>query len=214
MLVCWSVGGGVGTTVVVAGLACAATRSGRSALVVDLGGDQPALFDVPEPAGPGLAEWLRASPDVPYEALGHLELSLGGGIDLIPRGAGPLRGSRMPALVEGLVADDRHVVVDAGTTLPGSAMDELGAAADRSLLVVRACPLTLRRVEHLATAPSGIVVVRDRRRPVTWQEVASAVGAPVVAELEVDPAVATAVDAGLQRRPLPRRYLRALERLW
>jgi hypothetical protein len=34
-----------------------------------------------------------------------------------------------------------------------------------------------------------------------------------VAELEVDPAVAAAVDAGLRRRPLPRRFVRALDGL-
>jgi hypothetical protein len=56
-----------------------------------------------------------------------------------------------------------------------------------------------------------VIVVRHRRRTVRWPEIAEASGAPVVAELEIDPAVAAAVDAGLAHRPLPRRYLRVLD---
>lgn len=212
MLVCWSVGGGVGTSVVVAGLAAAAERTGDGSLVVDLGGDQPTLFDVPEPEGPGVAEWLRASPDVPQAALRHLEVDLLDGVALLPRGSGALRPDRAPALAAALLADERSIVVDAGLLRPGTVAAGL-VDADRSLLVVRACPLSLRRLERSSASPTGIVVVRDRRRSVTWREVAAAARAPVVAELEVDPAVAAAVDAGLRRRPLPRRFVRALDGL-
>jgi hypothetical protein len=48
---------------------------------------------------------------------------------------------------------------------------------------------------------------------VSWQDLADAAGAPVVAELEIDPAVAAAMDAGLDRRPLPRSFLRVLDGL-
>ena len=79
------------------------------------------------------------------------------------------------------------------------------------MLVLRACPVELRRVERLSVRPTEVVVVRDRRRSVTWRDLADAAGAPVVAELEIDPAVAAAVDAGLAQRPLPRAFLRVLD---
>lgn len=213
VLVCWSVGGGVGTSVVTAGLALAAARAAEPALVVDLGGDQPILFGAPEPDGPGLVDWLGAGPDVPGDALARLEVDLAPGIALLPRSTGTLRADRAAALHAALADDGRFVVADAGLVVAGSAAEQLAVGAERSLLVARACPMALRRLEQLPTLPSGVVVVRDRRRSVTWHDVAAAAGAPVVAELEVDPAVAAAVDAGLDRRSLPRAYLRVLDGL-
>ena len=101
------------------------------------------------------------------------------------------------------------MVVDIGNGADAALGRELATAATTSLLVVRACPLVLPRWAELPVSPSGVIVVRHRRRTVTWQEIAEASGSTVVAELEVDPAVAAAVDAGLARRALPRRFLRA-----
>lgn len=212
MLVCWSVGGGVGTSVVVAGLALAAVRRDGRALVVDLGGDQPTLFGAPDPIGLGLADWLRAAPGVPADALARLEVDLVPGVALVPRGSGDLSVERISALAAALDEDERFAVVDAGCSVEG-AVAALVASAPQTMLVTRACPVALRRLEQLPVAPTGIVVVRDRRRSVTWQDVTAAAGAPVVAELEIDPAVAAAVDAGLAKRPLPRAFLRVLDGL-
>lgn len=96
-------------------------------------------------------------------------------------------------------------MVDAGTA--GAAV---APAADRSLLVVRACPLDLAAVAAEPTIPTGVVVVRPRARSTSCADLADAAGAPVLAELDLDPAVGRAVDAGLALRPLPRSYLRAL----
>lgn len=214
MLVCWSVGGGVGTSVVVAGLALAAQRSGDRALIADLGADQPTLFGAPDPVGPGLAEWLRAAPDVPADALARLEVELAPDVALLPRGEGPLPAGRAAALAHALEEEDRLVVVDVGDVRGAGdrgAPLALLERARRSLLVTRACPVALGRLAHLPVSPTEVVVVRDRRRSVTWQELAAASGAPVVAELEIDPAVAAAVDAGMVRRPLPRAFLRVLD---
>jgi hypothetical protein len=213
VLVCWSVGGGAGTSVVVAGLAVAASVQGGGVLVVDLGGDQPVIFGVPEPDGPGVADWSATAPDVPADALHHLEVELAPDVSLVPRGAGSPRPERAPELIEALGTEERFVVVDAGWPHAGALSSELVAGAPRTLLVVRACPIALRRIMGLRTRPDGIVVVRDRRRSITWRDIAAAAGAPVVAELEVDPGVAAAVDAGLDRRSLPRGYLRVLDGL-
>lgn len=210
MLVCWSVGGGVGTSVVAAGLAQASVRDGASSLLVDLGGDQPALFGVPEPDGPGLAGWLQAGPEVPADALGRLEVDLAPDVAVLPRGRGHLAAAQAGVLADQLGDDRRAVVVDAGVVVGASVGAVLAERAARTLLVVRACPVALRRIEDLPRLPDGIVVVRERRRSVTWRDIADASGAPVVAELEIDPGVAAAVDAGLAVHPLPRSFLRVL----
>jgi CO dehydrogenase nickel-insertion accessory protein CooC1 len=54
MIVCWSVKGGSGTTVVASTLALVhAAQSSRGALIVDLAGDVPAVLGLAEPTGIG-----------------------------------------------------------------------------------------------------------------------------------------------------------------
>lgn len=212
LVVCWAVKGGVGTSVTAAGLALATASAGPDpgALVVDVGGDQPALFGAAGPGGLGLAEWLHAGVDVPGDALSRLEISAAPGVGIVPRGHGPLPSERSPALEEQLAAEARPVVVDLATDAGTELGRGLIEAADRSYLVVRACPLALPGLAELPAEPTGVIVVRHRRRTVRWQDIADASGAPVVAEPEIDPAVAAAVDAGLAARSLPRRFLRVL----
>jgi hypothetical protein len=211
LVACWSTKGGVGTTVVAAGIvaACAARRPDE-VLLADLGGDQPVLHGVPASSMAGIAGWLRAGASVPDDALGRLEEPLGDAASLLSRGPGALEGARSGALAQALAADGRTVVADVGTAVADRVGGALVAGAQRSLLVVRACPLAVPSQVELPHAPDGVIVVRDHRRRLTWQEIAARCGAPVVAELDVDPAVGAAVDAGLLVRPLPRRFTAAL----
>jgi len=212
MLACWSTKGGVGTTTVAAGIACAlAARAGGSVLLVDLGGDLPCVFGQPDPVGPGLAGWLAAGPDVPADALGRIEEPLMGGISVVARGVGALSVERADALVAALNDDPRPIVIDLGVVRRGDGLrcQLLGASA-RSLLVTRACPVALRGLGELPSTPSGVIVVRDHGRSIAWPSVAAAAHAQVVAELDVDPAVGRALDAGLARRSFPRGFLSVL----
>jgi MinD superfamily P-loop ATPase len=206
----WSVKGGVGTTVVAVGAAVAGSRREAPALLVDLAGDVPACLGIDEPTGPGVAEWLAAGGDVPPDALARLQVPVLPGLDLLPWGSGTLAVDRAPLLVQVLSASRRTVVVDGGDpTLAGSSRLVV-AEADRSLLVTRLCPLGLRRAASAPVLPSGVVVVRETGRTTPVAEVARTVGAPVVAEVAVDPAVARAVDVGLARRRLPRSFATAV----
>lgn len=74
------------------------------------------------------------------------------------------------------------------------------------MLVTRACYMSLRRVAWVPLHPSGVVVVRDQDRALSDDDVAAVVGAPVVASIAVDPAVARAVDSGMLATRLPRRF--------
>lgn len=85
--------------------------------------------------------------------------------------------------------------------------------ADRSLLVTRACYLALRRAVSAPIRPTGVVLVAEPGRALRATDVEAAVGAPVVATVAVDPAVARAVDAGLLTARLPRLMERDLRRI-
>jgi hypothetical protein len=213
IVACWSAKGGVGTTVVATGLArCQAAASAAGALLVDLAGDLPGVLGGVDPPGPGLAAWLAAGSSAPPDALARLEVPVCEGLSLLPRGQGPLEHEERARVFACLLAaDPRQVVVDCGVLDDrGGVASLVAGAATRSVLVTRACYLALRRARSVPLRPSEIVLVEEPGRSLTVGDVADALGAPVVAQVPYDPAIARAVDAGLLATRLPRPLVRAL----
>ena len=165
----------------------------------------------PIPRAPGIAGWLAAGPDVPPDALHRLEVRAADGLELLPRGDGPMLPDRAEVLARLLAADGRDVVVDCGTDPSGVAL-VVAASATRSVLVTRACFLSLRRATSLPLRPSEVVLLTEPGRALGRGDVERTVGAPIVAEVAVDPQVARAVDAGLLTSRLPRGLARDLAR--
>ncbi|CAN5426813.1 hypothetical protein BH23ACT3_BH23ACT3_16980 [soil metagenome] len=207
---CWAAKGGSGTTVVSAALALSPPRP---VVVVDLAGDLPAVFGLPEPGGPGVHDWLAS--DAPAEQLHDLTVGVCDEVTLLP--AGTLPGGLVTAagdsterwddLLSALTSDGHRVVIDGGTGVPPVAAHEL---VDRSLLVTRSCYMALRRAVASPLRPSAIVLVSEPGRALRAIDVETAVGAPVIATVAIDPAVARAVDAGLLAARLPRLIQRDL----
>jgi hypothetical protein len=215
LITCWSAKGGSGTTTVACALATLlAARHPAGCLLVDGCGDAPGVLGLPEPDAPGLAGWLAETGGVRGPSAGPAgpEVPVAAGVSLAPRGVGALAPpSRVEALAGALAAEARPVVVDAGVLAADHAeLVPLAAGAARSLLVTRACYLSLRRAVRAPLRPSGVVLLAEPGRALTRADVAEVVGVPVVAEVAVDPAVARAVDAGLLPLRLPRGLARAL----
>ncbi len=217
LITCWSVKGGVGTTVVAAALATTLAHRhapAGGALLADLAGDAPAALGLADPGDPGLATWTSAGPSVAADALSRIELAAGPSLTLLPRGdSRPGPAERHEVLARLLAADGRPVVVDAGVVESADAALPLVAEASLSVLVTRACYLALRRARALPVRPSGVVLVDEPGRALRRADVEAVVGAPVLAAVPCDPAVARAVDAGLLGRRVPRSLARALRSL-
>jgi MinD-like ATPase involved in chromosome partitioning or flagellar assembly len=212
LVACWSSKGGAGTTVVATALALLlARREPAGSVIADLAGDVPAALGLAEPTSPGLAGWLSAGPDVPADALARLEQRAQPSLALLPRGTGPLAPDRADVLAALLTADSRPVVADCGAEPDGTAL-AVAAGATRSVLVTRACFLSLRRALSAPLRPSEIVLLTEPGRSLNRLDVEDCLGAPVVAEVAVDPLVARAVDAGLLATRLPRALARELGR--
>jgi MinD-like ATPase involved in chromosome partitioning or flagellar assembly len=211
LIACWSAKGGSGTTVVASCLALLlAGRETAGAVLADLAGDVPATLGVSAPDSPGLAEWLAAGNDVPADALVRLEISAAPGLALLVRGQGPLASARAGVLAALFERSAHPVVADCGSR-PGGAAAVVVGAASRSLLVIRPCYLALRHAARAAHRPTAVIVVREPGRSLDRHDIERVVGAPVVCDIEIDPAVARAVDAGLLASPrLPRQLERAL----
>ena len=191
---CWSAKGGSGTTVVAGALAVAAPTP---TLLVDLAGDVPLVLGTPVPPGPGLGEWSVSSAGT--DRLDALRTSVTPSLELIHRGRCEPVG-RWDELGRHLASLDASVVVDAGTGAPPA---DLREHADRTLLVTRPCYLALHRAVSLRERVDGIVLIDEPGRVLKLEDVEAALGAPVVAQLEFDPAVSRAVDAGLLVSRLP-----------
>ena len=201
--VCWAAKGGSGTTVVTATLALSCPTD---TVLVDLAGQLPDALGTADPPVQGVADWLVS--DAPPRALADLAVELDRTTRLIPRGSAPLDASsaRWPELCEWL-SGKPAAFVDAGTGAPPPG---LLAGDVRSLLVTRACYLALRRAIAARCRPDGVVLVVEPGRTLRPFDVEHAIGAPVVASVSHDPAIARAVDAGLLVARLPRLLAREL----
>jgi Flp pilus assembly CpaE family ATPase len=222
---CWCVKGGAGTTVVTAALALhLSSETGTEVLAVDLGGDLPAALGVSDSASPGVAQWLSSGGEVAADSLARLEQSVAPGLQLLPRGHGPLETTgRARMLLALLGAASRPVVVDCGRIEPYAASDhcadpadvvdlrfDVAAAATNSWLVTRGCYLSLRRAQAMPLRPSGVVFLDEPGRALDQRDVEAVLDVRVVAVVPVDSAIARAVDAGLLVSRLPRALTRAL----
>jgi hypothetical protein len=220
LFACWSLKGGSGTTVVSVALACVLGRSHPDgAVLVDLAGDVPAMLGQPEPPGPGAAEWLASGALVAPDGWARLEVPVPPDLHVVPRGRGPAAGGERAEVLAGMLgAGGRPVVVDCGVLSPPGpeggpapgAAHVLAASATHSWLVTRACYLALRRAASLPLRPSGVVVLHEPARSLQAADVAAAVGAPVLAQVPYEAAVARAVDRGELASRLPRSLERAL----
>jgi len=199
MRVCWSVKGGVGTTVVSAVVALQRSES-RDARLVDLMGDLPATLGIAEPTDQGIGEWL--SNDAAEETLEHLAIPVTDRLDLLPRGSISTDSYSLRRLQQfAALPSSREVVVDAGTNT--SFIETLLPHATVSWLVLRPCYLALRRAVSTRLRVDGVILVNEPGRALTKRDVASVLSAPIVAEVELDPRLARVIDAGLLTTRLP-----------
>ena len=206
MIVCWSVKGGNGTTVVAAALTLVlAQRHEAGARLIDMSGDTPSALGMSEPASEGISEWLSATDHPGAEALNNLMLPVTAHLGVIPRGRNIIVPSlvnpdRLRDLALAITESDLPTIVDAGS---GASTIPIIEYATRSLLIIRPCYLALRRASLLTTPPHGVIVITEPGRALGVHDIESVVGAPVLAEIPFDPAIARAVDAGLLAGRVP-----------
>jgi len=202
MIVCWSVKGGSGTTVVASTIALMrAAESQRGALLVDLAGDVPAVLGLAEPSGPGINDWVAHCDLGSRMTLQSIAIHATANLQIIARGSKQLDvDENFIDLCAALKTFDVPIIVDAGCGLPSP---DLLAHASSSLLVTRPCYLSLRRAAQLSVSPTGIVLINEAGRALGKHDIEAVIGAPVIAEIIFDAAIARAVDAGLLASRIP-----------
>lgn len=204
MIVCWSVKGGSGTTVVASTIALMrAAESQRGALLVDLAGDVPAVLGLAESSGPGINDWFANCDHGSRMTLQSIAIQATANLQIIARGSKQLdakENRNFTELCAALKSFDLPIIVDAGCGLPSP---DLLANASSSLLITRPCYLSLRRAAQLSVSPTGIVLINEAGRALGKHDVEAVIGAPVIAEIDFDSVIARAVDAGLLASRIP-----------
>lgn len=206
LTICWAAKGGSGTTAVAATRALHRERS----LLIDLAGDAALVLGVAESGAPGMTEWLAS--EASASRLEALEVPVTDRLGLVPAGArapaAPVASTRWDELAAHLAHERRDVVVDAGTSVPAA---PLLVAADHAWLVTRPCYISLRAAAAQPVRPTGIVLVDEPGRALSARDIEASIGAPIVATVLLDPAIARAVDSGLLVARVPGAFRRAIE---
>lgn len=196
--------GGAGTSTVAASLALI---NPHHTLLIDREGELPALLGVPEPIGPGLNEWITSG--APTDHLDDLTFIVNDTTTLLP--AGRRTVDENPERWDELTtwANERAdtVIVDAGHGTPPIHVTDSGT----NLLVTRACYLALRRAINNTTQIDGIILINEPGRALRGTDIEAALAKPVIAQIDIDPSIARAIDAGLITTRVPARYRQNLE---
>ncbi len=221
--VLYSLKGGQGTSVTAAMLSMASAKQSPTVLV-DLDGDQPAIFGV-NGNGKGLAEWSRGK--IGGDLVSLTEPLMGDDLVLLPRGYGSFSTGILNGFADCLKEFGGNVIVDAGShkpevvlgTVVGQLASHLLAEADQSVLVTRNCYLSLK-LTALAGAglrefacPDEMILVEELCRPLTKSDCERAVNTPASVVLPYDPDVSRSVDAGMTRTRIPRRHINSLAKV-
>ena len=186
--------GGSGTTVTAASYALATAEHHGKAMLIDMCGDSRAVLGMADTDAPGLNDWLGESHHAGADALIGSGTAMENGLLVVHPGTRFVTGApRWEALAGALSSWDFPVIVDAGTHF---FPEEIRAVAGNNWLVTRACYLALRRATRMPR-PTGAVVIKEQGRALTVRDVEAVLNVPVVATIQVDPAVARAVDAGV-----------------
>ena len=120
MIVCWSVKGGSGTTVVASTLALIrAAESQRGALLVDLAGDVPAVLGLAEPSGPGVSEWLSNPESDSRMTLQSIAVQATANLQIITKGSKTITAdANFSQLCSALETFNLPIIIDAGCGVP------------------------------------------------------------------------------------------------
>ena len=140
-------------------------------------------------------------------------------LSLLTPGQGPISARRGGELFGHFAEHGITAVVDVGRIDPARETGESGddffcreivERADKSVLVTRACYLSLSKIVSTQMRPSQVVLVAEAGRALTRKDCEQVISAPVAATVAVDPAVARTVDAGMLRTKVPNQAIRAL----
>lgn len=186
--------GGNCTTVTAAAhaiITAARRDASQPVVIVDFGGDMPAVLGVNEPESPGINDWLSESCRQSPTELLTSAMPVGPGLFLVPRGAAFVEGRPRWGDLAALLGT-HDVTLDAGT---GWLPPEVLAAARETILVTRPCYMSLRRAVRL-TRPSRVFAVNEPGRALGVDDVGHVLGLTPV-RIPWDTAISRAVDAGL-----------------
>ena len=197
--------GGQCVTTITAALGVLHAQAGQRTLLIDTGGDLPAILGKSEPLSVGLADYL-INPNI---SLDDITINIDENLHIVTRGTGPIAFTTYTyGLITGGLGDYDTVIIDAGTFA-----DEWNLHADRNVFVTRPCYLAVRRAIHLTQRPTEVVFMAEPGRALSAHDIEVVLGVPIAATVPVDIDTARIIDAGILQSRMPQQMSRALAAL-
>jgi CobQ/CobB/MinD/ParA nucleotide binding domain len=194
--------GGQGVTTITAALGILHAQAGHRTVLIDTGGDLPAILGKPEPLALGLSDYL-IDPNITRD---DITVNIVENLDIVTRGTGPITFTTYTyGLLTGGLGDYDTVIIDAGPCA-----DEWNQHADRNVIVTRPCYLAVRRSIHLPQRPTDVVFMAEPVRALRAHDIEAVLGVPVTATVPVDIDTARIIDAGILANRMPQHLARAL----
>jgi CobQ/CobB/MinD/ParA nucleotide binding domain len=194
--------GGQGVTTITAALGILHAQAGHRTLLIDTGGDLPAILGHRDAAVAGLSDYL-IDPNITLE---DITVNIRENLEIVTRGTGPTAFTTYTyGLITGGLGAYDMVIADAGTSADG-----WNQHADRNVIVTRPCYLAIRRAIHLPTRPTEVVFMAEPGRALSAHDIEAVLGVPVTATVPVDIDTARIIDAGILGSRMPRHLARAL----
>ncbi len=196
---------------VAVGLAIAAMKNSPSTrtILVDLGGDIPAILGMDEPSI-GLSEWISQPSMHDFD---DVLIEAAPGLSVLARGRALLPESRSGAWSRAILelssrcAQGSMIVVDAGRE---PIAHDWKPHVTRTLLIVRPCYLALRRARLAESSFDGVVAVTEPDRVLTVADIGSVLGVDVVAHVPMTGDIARRIDAGVTLTRPPKQLIDVL----
>jgi CobQ/CobB/MinD/ParA nucleotide binding domain len=194
--------GGQGVTTITAALGTLHAQAGRRTLLIDTGGDLPAILGKPEPLCVRLSDYL-INPNITVD---DITVNIDENLDIVTRGTGPIAFTTYTyGLIAGGLGAYDTVIIDAGTSA-----DEWNQHADRNVFVTRPCYLAVRRAIHIPRRPTQVVCMAEPGRALSAHDIEVVLGVPITATVPVDIDTARIIDAGILVNRMPQHLARAL----
>jgi MinD-like ATPase involved in chromosome partitioning or flagellar assembly len=197
--------GGQGVTTITAALGVLHAQAGQRTLLIDTGGDLPAVLSKPEPLSVGLVDYL-IDPNITVD---DITVNIGDNLDIVTSGTGPITFTTYTyGLITGGLGDYDTAIIDAGTCAT-----EWNQHADRNVFVTRPCYVAVRRAIHLPRRPTEVLFMAESGRALSAHNIEVVLGVPVTATVPVDIETARIIDAGILGSRMPQKMSRVLAAL-
>lgn len=207
--------GGVGTSAIVAGIAVSRLQKNEKVLIIDFGGDIPAIFCEKNDPSYGITEWLNTSQTFEINSIINMMIEPVENLKIIPKGSSLVRSlesfNSLGILDE--YFDDFTILYDL------SNLDYINSRYFKnikSVLVTSNCYFSLRRAVSLVEKYNfdNCVFVEKNRSQIVEKHLRNIIAIKNISTIEGNNLVSKTLEAGIFYSRAPKKFIEECEKIY